>query len=88
MRTGPLDLETLDRAYVCVVKLGWEQRPVLYQVTLRPDKIHDGVIRLGETQGDEINGWQYPESLQVISVLGALNEKGECEPLSEQSNKA
>lgn len=65
---------------------------VIHQVTLRPDKIHDGFIRLGETPNDEIFGWQSPENIQVLAVLGVAeqNEKGEwgCRPILEVVNEA
>ena len=86
MKTGQLDLQDLDRNYLCVVQLKHQQPGVIHQVTLRPDKIHDGFIRLGETVDDEANGWQYPENIEVLSIIGVAVEnegKWSCRPMLE-----
>ncbi|MDZ4346075.1 MAG: hypothetical protein U1E51_26990 [Candidatus Binatia bacterium] len=86
MRAGPLNLEELDRAYLCIVQLRTQTPGVIHQVTLRPDKIHDGFIRLGETPNDEAAGWQYPANVMILSVLGyAIEDKGQwvCRPIFE-----
>ena len=88
MKTGPLDLNDLDQAYVVIVQHFTQAPGVIHQVTLRPDKVHDGLIRLGETQGDELMGWNYPSNLTVLSVLGTAYEvdgKWECRPLIERA---
>lgn len=79
-----VDLAKLDQSYVVVVQHFSQPKGVIHQVTLRPDKIRDGLIRLGDTQGDELNGWNYPQSFKVISVLGTSHEKDgkwECRPI-------
>lgn len=51
---------------------------VLYQVTIRGDKLsRGGLIRFGDTRGDEIMGWQRREWLEVVEVLGGLDEDGQ-----------
>lgn len=67
---------------------------VIHQVTLRPDKVKDGLIRLGETPGDELAGWNYPKSITVVSVLGTGHRKTppgtggedwECKPIESEA---
>jgi hypothetical protein len=85
LTTGPLNLEQLDQAYVAIVQHFTQAKGVIHQVTLRPDKVHDGLIRLGETQGDELVGWNYPSNLHVLAILGTAHEeqgKWECRPLA------
>lgn len=56
----------------------WGQFPppanpnVMHQVTLYQEKISrcKRFIRLGETLGDELIGWQRRDSLEVVCVLG------------------
>lgn len=77
MKTGPLDLKDLDCNYFCIIRLNHTDAPgIIRQVTLRPDKVHDGLIRLGETPQDEANGWQYPFNVEVISIIGRAVYKG------------
>lgn len=86
MKTGILELQLLDRAYVTVVQLKTQMPGVIHQVTLRPDKVHEGLIRLGETPNDELMGWNHPENIYVIALLGVAKEeqgKWVCEPLGE-----
>ena len=86
MKTGDLDLEALDKNYLCVIRLKHQNRGLLFQVTLRPDKVHDGLIRLGETLNDEANGWQLPELVEVLSIIGVAVEnegKWSCRPILE-----
>lgn len=87
---GILKLDDLDCAYVAIVQHFTQQLGVIHQVTLRPDKVRDGLIRLGETAGDELTGWNYPESLTIVSILGTAHQKTpsgtggidwECRPL-------
>ena len=91
MKPGPLNLEDLDRPYVCVVQHFSQPTGVIHQVTLRPDKISNGLIRIGETQGDELVGWNYPENFLIINVLGVGREgiggKWECVPLDLADEK-
>ncbi len=85
MPTGvPLDLEQFRSAGIdicaiveLVVQPTWPSfdgrtpvRPLL-QVTIRQDKISTrGLIRLGETPGDEARCWIRAEHVQVIEILG------------------
>lgn len=86
-----LNLDDLDCAYVAIVQHFTQPQGVIHQVTLRPDKVKDGLIRIGETTGDELMGWQYPENLTVIAVLGKAikttpagtgGEDWKCEPIT------
>ena len=72
---GLLDLNDLDKNYSCIIQLRTQTSGVIHQVMLRPDKIKDGLIRLGETPGDEASGWQYPANIIVLSVLGIGTEE-------------
>ena len=42
---------------------------VLQQVCVKPSKVKGDLIRFGETPGDEIMGWQWIGSLEVVAVL-------------------
>lgn len=55
---------------LAVVQLATQQPGVLHQVTLRPDKVTGDIIRLGETPGDEANGWIRLGDILVIANLG------------------
>lgn len=97
MNIGNLNVEDIDRPYYCVVQLRHQQPGVLHTVILRPDKIKQtmrmcsmghshksAIIVLGESPGDQAAGWQYPENVYVVAVLGAATEKDgkwECVPL-------
>lgn len=83
MKTGPLDLQELDVAYTVVVQLRHQPMGVFHQVTLRPDKVKQtmrqcslghhhksAIIAIGETAGDQAAGWQYPENVHVLAILG------------------
>lgn len=83
LKQGQLNLDDLDQPYAAVVQLRTQPQGVIHQVVLRPDKIkkiqricqyghaHDsGLIVLGETFGDQAAGWQYPENVYVVAVLG------------------
>ena len=86
MKIGQLDLQSLDRNYLCIVELATQPRGALMQVTLRADKIHDGLIRLGETPDDEARCWIRPEHVLVVSILGVAVEnegKWSCRPMLE-----
>jgi len=89
---GPLDLSKLDKAYTCVVQLQTQPQGIIHQVTLRPDKIKDNLIRLGETKGDEAAGWQFPNVIQIQSILGTaiISKDGEVtvEPLVKEAKHA
>ena len=76
--TGPLNLESLDQMTVCVVQLSTQQPGILHQVTLDPKKIKNGLIRLGDTAGDEAAGWNWPQNIDVRAILGtAVIDKDE-----------
>ena len=85
---GPLNLEQLEEPTVAVVQLRTQPPGVIHQVMLRPDKVkqtmrqcslghahRSAVIMVGETQGDQASGWQFPENVLVVAVLG----KGVCQ---------
>lgn len=72
---GVLSLDCIKENWFVIVQLKNQPHNVIHQVMLRPDKIHDGLIRLGETPGDEITGWQYPENIEIVAVLGRAVEK-------------
>lgn len=96
MKPGNLNLEELDKPYYCVVQLRHQQPGVLHAVILRPDKVKQtmrqcsmghnhkaAIIVLGETPVDQAAGWQYPENIYVVAVLGVAIEKDgkwECVP--------
>ena len=98
MNIGPLNLDQLDQPYFAVVQLRHQAPGVLHAVILRPDKVRkterqcslghtheSAVIVLGESQGDQAAGWQYPENVYVVAVLGvAYEENGawQCRPLA------
>ena len=65
-----LDLNQLKEPTCCVVQLATQPRGVIHQVILRPDKVKGQLIRLGETKGDEAAGWQHPDNIQIIEILG------------------
>jgi len=67
---GPLNLDNLDQSYTCVVQLLTQAPGVLHQITLDPNKIKDGLIRLRDTPGDEASGWQYPQNIHTHVILG------------------
>ena len=97
MNIGQLKVEDLDQPYYCIVQLRHQPPGVLHSVILRPDKINQtmrqcsmghfhrsAVIVLGESPGDQATGWQYPENIHVVAVLGkAYEEEGKwkCDPL-------
>lgn len=97
MKIGQLNVEDLDQPYYCIVQLRHQPQGVLHSVILRPDKIsqtmrqcsmghhhRSSVIVLGESPGDQAMGWQYPENIHVVSVLGKAIEtdgKWECIPI-------
>ena len=97
LKLGQFTLSDLDRPYVAVIQLATQPKHVIHQVTLRPDKVHRGlhpIIRLGETPGDEAAGWQYPETLIVVAILGhavrepvvaGQPEKWKCEPITGEA---
>ena len=95
---GPLNLDQLEEPTVAVIQLRTQPPGVMHQVVLRPDKVkqtmrqcslghahNSAVIRIGETPGDEASGWQFPENVLVVTVLGrgvegAPNQPWTCEP--------
>ena len=91
MKPGPLKIEDLDRNYLCIVQSKTQMPGVIHQVTLRPDKVHDGFLRLGDTPHDELNGWVYPQNLNVLSIIGVAVETNgawSCRPILEVVNEA
>lgn len=70
-----LDVEALETSLCCVVHLSTMQPNVMQQVTLRKDKVSkNGLIRLGETPGDEALCWIKPEHIQILEILGIAVE--------------
>lgn len=98
MNIGQLNLDQLDQPYFVVVQLRHQPAGVLHAVILRPDKVKQtmrqcsmghahksAVIVFGESPGDQAAGWQYPENVYIVAVLGrAVEENGkwECQPLN------
>ena len=92
-----MNLQELDKPLVAIVQLRHQPAGVMHQVVLRPDKVkkikricslghehESAVIVLGETEGDQAAGWQYPETIQLVAILGeGVEEKGKwiCKPL-------
>ena len=72
-----LNLADLDANYHAVVQLLTQPRGIIHQVMLRPDKVKNGLIRLGDTPGDEAAGWQVPGNIVVLSVLGTGVEEND-----------
>ena len=79
LQIGELILTELDKSYFAVVQLRTQPEGVIHQVTLRPDKVKESIIRLGDTPGDEITGWQYPDNILIVEILGEAFED-ESEP--------
>lgn len=65
---------------VAVVQLATQPKGVIHQVILRPDKVKGGLIRLGETPGDEANGWVFLGAIEVIEILGDAEPDEENKP--------
>ena len=88
----PLSLAALTEPVVAVIQLHTQKPGILHQVVLRPDKVAGVLIRLGETPGDEANGWQFPQNITVLWVLGRAVETGDgkwkCVPFAEPLEKA
>ena len=93
MKCGLLDIEQLDKPYYAVVQLATQAPGVMHAVILRPDKVRRqsekggaDLIVLGESPGDQANGWQLPQNVYVVAVIGEAHEddKGawECRPLA------
>jgi len=96
MNIGQLDVEKIDQCYYCVIQLRHQAPGVLHTVIIRPDKIaltmrqcslghaHKSyIIVFGDSPGDQAAGWQYPENVYVVAVLGKAIEKDgkwECVP--------
>ncbi len=97
MNIGQLNLDELDKPYAAVVQLRTQPAGVLHQVILRPDKVKQtmrtcsmghahksAIIILGESLGDEVFGWQHPENIFIVAVLGAATPKGDTTLKSTQ----
>lgn len=57
---------------LCVVQIKHQAPGVIHQCVIDPEKIRDGLIRLGDWPGDEANGWQLTENIVVLLVLGTV----------------
>ena len=60
------------------------QNPACYlQIALLATKVSPSgrLIRLGDTQGDEIMGWTNLDALEVVEILGELDENGKVTPI-------
>ncbi len=84
MNGVPLDLEQFGKAGVAIcaiVKLATQPTGVLQQVVLRPDKVsRGGLIRLGQTRGDEANCWIHSDCVQVVEILGRAEPLEAADP--------
>jgi len=72
-----LDTDQLQKrgAITAIVHLATQPPGVLQQVTLRPDKISQtGLIRLGDTPGDEARCWIHPQAVFMVEILGTATE--------------
>lgn len=67
---GVAESFSLTEPICCVVQLTHQKPGVVHQVTLDPEKVKDGLIRLGEWPGDEANGWQMITNVRILVVLG------------------
>lgn len=97
MKIGQLDIDQLDQPTYCIVQLRHQPPGVLHSVILRPDKIsqtmrqcsmghyhRSAIIVLGESPGDQAMGWQYPENIHIVAILGkAIETDGQwkCVPI-------
>lgn len=80
---------TITNPIVAVIHLAIDPPPVLRQVILRGDKRKGDLIRLGETPGDEANGWIRLSDIEVITILGdAVERDGKwlCVPQKEAAD--
>ena len=89
LSVNTLSLSELDTNYHCIIQLLTQPRGVIHQVMLRPDKIKNDLIRLGETPGDEAAGWQYPQNIVILAILGTGKEEHDktwtVEPLIQEA---
>lgn len=81
-----------EKPILAVVQLATQPKGVIHQVVLRPGKVKGGLIRLGETPGDEANGWVYLAAIEIVEILGeaippedidSANAAWKCVPLKE-----
>lgn len=83
-----------EKPILAVVQLATQPKGVIHQVVLRPGKVKGGLIRLGETPGDEANGWQHLGAIEIVEILGEAippeevtdatsNVPWKCVPLKE-----
>ena len=89
LNVGVLDLNELDQDYYVVAQLRTQPAGVIHAMTLMPSKVKQimrecpscgtnhktGIIRLGDTPGDEAVGWQLPQNIHVLAVLGKAEMK-------------
>jgi len=82
-------LADVECAITAVVHLSTQPPHVLQQVTLRPEKCAAGLIRLGETPGDEALCWIALEHVEIVHVLGRAIEvsktEWKVEPIMEKA---
>ena len=64
-----LNLKDLKEPTVVILQSRTQEDGVVHQVTLDPSKVRGPFIRLGDTKGDELNGWAFPENLFIYAVL-------------------
>lgn len=77
--SGAAESFSLKEPTLCVVQLKHQTPGVVHQVVLDPQKMKDGLIRLGEWPGDEANGWQLMDNIVVLAILGTVERVNETE---------
>lgn len=89
---GQFHEERLDRDYICIVHVAGQMPGVIHQVALRKDKLRGNLIRLGETPGDEFQGWRRCSDIEIIAILGTmhLDDKQQviCRPVEQDLQAA
>ena len=68
-----LNLKDLKEPTVVILQSKTQPDGVVHQVTLDPAKVRGPFVRLGDTKGDELNGWVFPANLYIHVVLGDGN---------------
>jgi len=89
MKASDYSLEKLQ-AVTAIVQLATQPPNVFQQVTIRRDKTLDcGLIRLGETPGDEALCWIRRDHIEIIHVLGqaipSTDGKWTVQPIMEEA---
>lgn len=66
-------MEVPEQKVVAIVSYSNEHHPQLgtlyYQVTIDPKYVHEGFIRFGHHNGDEIMGWRPLATLNIEAIL-------------------